>query len=89
MQQIIDDLKSIPGVIGAFAFRTKQGILCNNLPSPFKPERLTEIAKTLIIFPLNKYFLGILKGAGANRAALIEEVDGFLQRLVAPSKTGG
>lgn len=47
MQQIINDLKSIPGVIGAFGYRAKQGILCNNLPSLFKPERLTEIAKNL------------------------------------------
>jgi len=47
MQQMIDDLKSIPGVIGAFGYRAKQGILCNNLPSLFKAERLTEIAKNL------------------------------------------
>ena len=47
MQQMIDDLKSIPGVIGAFGYRTKQGILCSNLPSLFKAERLIEIAKNL------------------------------------------
>lgn len=47
MQQMIDDLKSIPGVIGAFGYRTKQGILCNNLPSLFKQERLAEVAKNL------------------------------------------
>jgi hypothetical protein len=47
MQQMIDDLKSIPGVIGAFGYRAKQGIFCNNLPSLFKQERLFEVAKSL------------------------------------------
>lgn len=48
MQQIIDDLKSIPGVVGAAIYRSKHGIIHNNLPSLFKQERLTEIAKLLV-----------------------------------------
>ncbi|MBN2428253.1 MAG: hypothetical protein JXK94_07955 [Deltaproteobacteria bacterium] len=48
MQQLIDDLKSIPGVIGAYVFRTNEGVRCSNLPSIFKPERIAEITKSLI-----------------------------------------
>jgi predicted regulator of Ras-like GTPase activity (Roadblock/LC7/MglB family) len=48
MQQLIDDLKSIPGVIGAYVSRTNQGILCSNLPSLFKPERIAEVTKSLL-----------------------------------------
>jgi len=48
MQQLIDDLKSIPGVIGAYVFRTNQGVQCSNLPSIFKPERIADITKSLI-----------------------------------------
>lgn len=35
----------------------------------------------LIIFPLERYFLGIRKRADANRGELIEAVNRFLQRL--------
>ena len=47
MQQLIDDMKDIPGVIGACTYRSKDGILNNNLPSLFKEERLQETAKHL------------------------------------------
>jgi chorismate mutase len=48
MQQLIDDLKTIPGVMGACVFNAGDGIRANNLPPLFKPERITEIAKNLI-----------------------------------------
>jgi predicted regulator of Ras-like GTPase activity (Roadblock/LC7/MglB family) len=48
MQQLTEDLKSIPGVIGAAVYRSKQGIIANNLPSLFKQERLNDIAKLLV-----------------------------------------
>lgn len=47
MQQALDDLKAIPGVVGAAIFQFPQGILANNLPSIFKPEKLAGIGKLL------------------------------------------
>ena len=48
MQQLIDDLKSIPGVIGSYIFRSSEGVRFSNLPSIFKPDRITEMTKSLI-----------------------------------------
>lgn len=48
MQQLIDDLKSIPGVIGAYVFRQREGIRCSNLPSLFKADRIAEMTRSLI-----------------------------------------
>lgn len=48
MEQLIEDLKSIPGVIGAAGYRSKQGITHSNLPALFKAEKLHEVAKHLI-----------------------------------------
>jgi hypothetical protein len=48
MQQLIDDLKSIPGVIGGYIYRSNGGVLFSNLPSLFKPERIAEITKSLV-----------------------------------------
>ena len=48
MQQLIDDLKSIPGVIGSYVFRSNGGVLCSNLPSIFKPDRIADMTKSLI-----------------------------------------
>jgi len=47
MQQLIDDMKAIPGVIGACTYRSKEGITSNNLPSLFKDDRLQQTAKHL------------------------------------------
>jgi len=47
MQQLIEELKSIPGVVGASVYRPKQGVLCHNLPTLFKAERINEIGKHL------------------------------------------
>ncbi|NLV24927.1 MAG: hypothetical protein GXY54_09125 [Deltaproteobacteria bacterium] len=48
MQQLIDDLKSIPGVIGAYIYHPNEGIRSNNLPPLFKTERMRETAKSLV-----------------------------------------
>ena len=47
MQQLIDDMKAIPGVIGACTYRSQEGIINNNLPSLFSDERLHNSAKHL------------------------------------------
>lgn len=48
MQQLIEDLKSIPGVIGAYVYHPEEGVRANNLPPLFKTERITETAKNLV-----------------------------------------
>jgi len=48
MQQLTKDLKSIPGVIGASVYRSKQGIVANTLPTSFKQDQLLDIAKLLV-----------------------------------------
>jgi len=47
MQQALNDLKAIPGVVGAAVYQTKQGIVANNLPGLFKQEKLAGIGKLL------------------------------------------
>jgi len=47
MQQLVDDLKAIPGVIGACVYHGTNGLEANNLPSLFKTERLNQIGKLL------------------------------------------
>jgi len=47
MQQLIDDMKAIPGVIGACTYNSQDGILDNNLPSLFKHDRLDDTARQL------------------------------------------
>jgi len=45
--------------------------------------------RSLIIFPLDKYFLGIRQKADANQAELIDGVNRFLQRLIVSHKAAG
>lgn len=47
MKQAIDELKAIPGVVGACLFGAQEGLLQTNLPGIFKPEKLTEVGKQL------------------------------------------
>lgn len=47
MMQMIDELKSIPGVVGACVYSTRAGLRASNLPTIFKPERLAAIGKQL------------------------------------------
>lgn len=48
MQQIIDDLQAIPGVIGASIYSSNDGLRHNNLPAMFRPEKLNETGKHLV-----------------------------------------
>jgi len=47
MKQAIDELKAIPGVVGACLFGAHEGLLESNLPGIFKPEKLTAVGKQL------------------------------------------
>ncbi len=47
MQQLINDMQAIPGVIGACTYRSQEGIIDNNLPSLFKNDHLHSTAKHL------------------------------------------
>ncbi len=47
MSQMIDDLKAIPGVIGAYTWNASRGLQISNLPTLFKTARLEEIAYIL------------------------------------------
>ena len=47
MKQMIDELKSIPGVVGACIYSARTGLKVNNLPGIFKPERLAAVGKNL------------------------------------------
>jgi len=47
MKQMIDELKSIPGVVGACIYSARTGLKVNNLPGIFKPDRLTAVGKNL------------------------------------------
>jgi len=47
MRQMIDELKAIPGVVGASIYRPSKGLLETNLPAIFKPERLSQVGKSL------------------------------------------
>ncbi|MCW8859866.1 MAG: hypothetical protein OQK50_07600 [Deltaproteobacteria bacterium] len=47
MMHLIDELKVIPGVIGACIFSSQEGLKATNLPVIFKPERLNVVGKHL------------------------------------------
>lgn len=48
MIHLIDELKVIPGVIGACIFNSQEGLKVTNLPVIFKPERLNVVGKHLM-----------------------------------------
>ena len=48
MIHLIDELKVIPGVIGACIVNSQEGLKVTNLPTIFKPERLTLVGKHLL-----------------------------------------
>ncbi|MFZ5572680.1 MAG: hypothetical protein ACOZF0_19960 [Thermodesulfobacteriota bacterium] len=48
MDQILNELQAVPGVIGAFVFHTQNGILHKELPSVFKDAKLLKIGKSLV-----------------------------------------
>ncbi|MCD6188000.1 MAG: hypothetical protein J7K09_07515 [Desulfuromusa sp.] len=48
MLHLIDELKVIPGVMGACIVNSQTGLQVTNLPAVFKPERLTLVGKHLL-----------------------------------------
>ncbi len=48
MIRLIDELKVIPGIIGACIVKSQEGLMVTNLPSIFKPERLNLVGKDLL-----------------------------------------
>lgn len=55
MQQILDQISSTPGVLGACVCSSKQGILASNLPDSFKMQAQQKISSILQrIFKLNE-----------------------------------
>ena len=48
MIRLIDELKVIPGIIGACIVNSQEGLMVTNLPSIFKPERLNLVGKDLL-----------------------------------------
>jgi len=48
MDRVLDEIKSIPGIIGGFVYNSQKGIAASNLPMIFKQDRLQTIAKMLI-----------------------------------------
>lgn len=48
MKLVLDELKSVPGVIGAYLFNLKTGVLSNNLPGLFKEDKLVSLGRMLI-----------------------------------------
>ena len=48
MINLIDELKVIPGVIGACIVNSQEGLRVTNLPTIFKPERLNLVGKHLL-----------------------------------------
>lgn len=47
MKQVIDELKTMPGVIGCCIYSPLDGVNISNLPAVFKPERLAAIGEQL------------------------------------------
>ena len=47
MKQAIDELKAIPGVVGACLFSQQEGLLQSNLPGIFKADKLGAVGKQL------------------------------------------
>ena len=45
MDNVIEDLKSISGVLGGLLYNSQKGVIASNLPPIFKIENLTEIGK--------------------------------------------
>lgn len=48
MDQILNELKSVPGVIGAFVFHTQTGVKSKALPEIFRETKLVKMGKSLV-----------------------------------------
>lgn len=47
MQALLDEIQSIPGIVGGFVFNSRNGILASDLPAVFKEPRLLKIGRIL------------------------------------------
>ncbi|MBU1013797.1 MAG: hypothetical protein KKG99_12395 [Bacteroidetes bacterium] len=47
MNTVLDEIKTIPGIIGGFVFGVTHGIQMNNLPPVFKEDNLNKIGKVI------------------------------------------
>jgi predicted regulator of Ras-like GTPase activity (Roadblock/LC7/MglB family) len=47
MKQLIDELKAIPGVVGACVYSSREGLQETNLPGIFRADRLAAVGKQL------------------------------------------
>ncbi|GAB4175448.1 MAG: hypothetical protein Tsb0017_26810 [Geothermobacteraceae bacterium] len=45
MQNLVTEIKAIPGVIGACCHHSQQGLVANSLPGLFKPDKLAAMGK--------------------------------------------
>jgi len=48
MNNLLEELKVMPGVVGGYFIHPQKGLLTSNLPAMFKPQKLLEISKELI-----------------------------------------
>jgi len=48
MAEIIEELKDIPGVLGACLFHGQKGLVQTNMPADFTADKLTEVGKLLM-----------------------------------------
>ena len=48
MDNLLEELKVIPGVVGGYFIHPQKGVLASNMPSMFKQEKIIEISKQLI-----------------------------------------
>jgi hypothetical protein len=48
MKKMLNELKSTPGVLGAFVLHSKKGIVANCLPGVFKPDKMIEVSRQLL-----------------------------------------
>ena len=47
MNEVLSEIKSIPGIVGGFFFDSLQGVQLSDLPPMFKEANLTEIGSLL------------------------------------------
>jgi len=55
MINLIDELKVVPGVVGACIVNSEDGLLTTNLPAIFKPERLALVGQHLLTLSRSGY----------------------------------
>ncbi len=48
MNNLLEELKVMPGVVGGYFIHPQKGLLASNLPAMFKPQKLLEISKELV-----------------------------------------